>query len=243
MSKKELSACLINCTLKRSPRQSHTDGLIFAAQKVLEHAGVRCTTIRAVDHDLPPGMQPDMTKEGYAADETRDLVRVVCNRDIVVLATPVWLGERSSVCSRVIERLYAYSGEQNERGQPLFYGKVGGCLVTGNEDGAKHAAMSVLYGLQHIGFLVPPESDAAWLGPIGPGPSYLDDESGGPESDFTNRKTTAMAWNMVHAARMLRESHGVPPVGNQPEAWEQGTHAGHPSAEEIRGSQSSDSKV
>ena len=71
--------------------------------------------------------------------------------DIIVLAGPIWLGDNSSVTKRVVERLYAMSGELNDRGQYGYYGKVGGCLITGNEDGIKHCASNLLYSLQHLG--------------------------------------------------------------------------------------------
>jgi multimeric flavodoxin WrbA len=100
---------------------------------------------------------------------------------------------------------------------------VGGCLITGNEDGIKHCSMNVLYSLQHIGFSIPPQADAGWIGPVGPGPSYLDEGSGGPQSDFTNRNTTFMTWNLLHLARLLKDAGGIPAYGNLPEEWKAGT--------------------
>jgi multimeric flavodoxin WrbA len=123
---------------------------------------------------------------------------------------------------RVIERLYACSSLLNERGQYLYYGRAGGCLITGNEDGVKHCAMNVLYSLQHLGYTIPPQADAGWIGPIGPGPSYLDPASGGPENDFTNRNTTFMTFNLMHVASMLKRNGGVPAFGNQRSAWDLG---------------------
>lgn len=117
-------------------------------------------------------------------------------------------------------------GEFNEKGQWAYYPKVGGCLITGNEDGIKHCAMNVLYSLQHIGFTIPPQADAGWIGPVGPGPSYLDEGSGGPESDFTNRNTTFMTWNLLHHARMLKDAGGIPAYGNLPEEWKAGSKFG-----------------
>ena len=99
--------------------------------------------------------------------------------DILVLFTPIWLGEKSSVCTQVIERLYGNSHLLNDAGQYAYYGRVGGCLVTGNEDGIKHCAMNILYSLQHLGYTIPPQADAGWIGEAGPGPSYLDPEAGG----------------------------------------------------------------
>jgi multimeric flavodoxin WrbA len=122
----------------------------------------------------------------------------------------------------VIERLYAASGNLNGAGQYAYYGRVGGCLITSNEDGAKHCSMNILYSLQHLGYTIPPQADAGWLGEAGPGPSYLDPGSGGPENDFTNRNTTFMTWNLLHLARMLKDAGGIPAHGNQRSEWDAG---------------------
>jgi multimeric flavodoxin WrbA len=95
-------------------------------------------------------------------------------------------------------------------------------LITGNEDGVKHCAQNVLYTLQHIGYTIPPQADAGWIGEAGPGPSYLDPGSGGPENDFTNRNTTFMTWNLMHLARMLRAAAGIPAYGNIRAGWDAG---------------------
>jgi multimeric flavodoxin WrbA len=218
----DLSALFLNCTLKPSPELSHTQGLADIAIAVMEANGVSCDVIRAVDLDLPPGVQPDMTEHGFATDDWPALYRQVMASDIVVVMTPIWLGEKSSVCSRVIERFYGSSAVLNDAGQYAYYGKVGGCLVTGNEDGAKHCAMNILYSLQHLGFTIPPQADAAWLGEAGPGPSYLDPDSGGPDNEFTNRNTTFMAWNLMHMARLLNDHGGIPAHGNQRAGWDAG---------------------
>ena len=218
----DLRALFVNCTLKRSPEVSHTEGLARIAIGIMRANGVQVDTIRAVDHDIVPGVYPDMTEHGWERDEWPELFPRVTTADILVLCTPIWLGEKSSVCTRVIERLYGNSALLNEHGQYAYYGRVGGCLVTGNEDGVKHCAMNVLYSLQHLGYTIPPQADAGWIGEAGPGPSYLDPGSGGPENDFTNRNTTFMAWNLMHLARMLKDAGGVPAHGNQRSEWDAG---------------------
>jgi hypothetical protein len=114
----------------------------------------------------------------------------------------------------------------------------GGCIVTGNEDGIKHVAMSVLYSLQHLGCVIPPQADAGWIGEAGPGPSYGDpqDDGGrvGFDNDFTARNTTFMTWNLLHMARLLKDAGGVPAYGNQPGAWDAGQRFGHPGPERRR---------
>ena len=218
----DLGALFINCTLKRSPEPSHTQALADKSIAILERNGVSVETVRAVDHQIAAGVYPDMTERGWDTDEWPAIYDKVKAADILVLLTPIWLGEKSSVCTQVVERLYANSHILNEAGQYAYYGKVGGCIITGNEDGAKHCAMNILYSLQHLGYVVPPQADAAWLGEAGPGPSYNDEGSGGPENDFTNRNTTFMTWNLLHLARMLKDGGGIPAHGNQRSEWDAG---------------------
>jgi multimeric flavodoxin WrbA len=215
-------ALFLNCTLKRTGELSHTEGLIRMSKEIMERLGVEVDVLRPVDYDIAEGVYPDMTEHGWERDDWPEISEKVMAADILVVTTPIWLGDKSSVCTRVIERLYSSSGELNEHGQYAYYGRVGGCLITGNEDGAKHCAMNILYSLQHLGYVIPPQADAAWLGEAGPGPSYLDPGSGGPENDFTNRNTTFMTWNLLHLARMLREAGGIPAHGNQRSLWEAG---------------------
>ncbi len=227
----EPRAIFVNCTLKRSPERSHTQGLADRSMAIMERLGVSVESVRAVDHDIASGVYADMTEHGWERDEWPAIFERVMAADILVLLTPIWLGDKSSVCTRVVERLYGNSSELNDRGQSAYYGRVGGCLVTGNEDGVKHCAMNVLYSLQHRGYTIPPQADAGWVGEAGPGPSYLDDGSGGPDNDFTNRNTTFMTWNVLHVARMLREAGGVPAHGNQRTAWAAGCRPGHENPE------------
>jgi multimeric flavodoxin WrbA len=217
-----LRAMFINATLKRSPDTSNTQGLIDRSSSIMEKHGVAVTHLRAIDHDIATGVWPDMTEHGAATDEWPEIYRQVGAADILVLAGPIWLGDNSSIMKLVIERLYACSHLLNEAGQYVYYGKVGGCLITGNEDGVKHCAMNVLYSLQHLGCTIPPQADAGWIGEVGPGPSYLDPDSGGVDNDFTNRNTTFMTWNLMHLAKMLRDAGGVPAHGNQRSEWEAG---------------------
>ena len=140
----DLRAAFVNCTLKPSPDVSNTEGLMAVSAAIMRAQGVAVDEIRAVDHEIAPGVYPDMTEHGAARDDWPALARRVLDADILVLGTPIWLGDKSSVCTRVIERLYGLSGELNEAGQYRYYGRVGGVLVTGNEDGIKHVAMNVL---------------------------------------------------------------------------------------------------
>lgn len=227
----DLKALFINCTLKRSPERSHTQGLIDISKAILEKNGVRVDVIRAVDHDIAYGVWPDMTKHGWEKDGWPRILEKVMDAGILVITSPIWLGEKSSVCTKVIERLYASSGELNRQGQYAYYGRVGGCLITGNEDGAKHCSMNILYSLQHLGYVIPPQADAGWLGEAGPGPSYLDENSGGPENDFTNRNTTFMTWNLLHMARMIKDAGGIPAYGNQRSEWDAGCRFDFPNPE------------
>lgn len=221
-----LSAVFINCTLNKSPQLSHTETLINLSTGIMKKHGVKTEVIRAIDHEIATGVYPDMREKGWDKDDWPEVYKKVMSADILVLAGPIWLGDNSSVMKMIIERLYANSSELNSNGQYAYYGKVGGCLITGNEDGVKHCAMNILYSLQHIGYTIPPQSDAGWIGEVGPGPSYGDKQEDGTvagiDNDFTNRNLTFMTWNLMHLASMLKKSGGIPAFGNQRPQWDKG---------------------
>jgi multimeric flavodoxin WrbA len=135
----------------------------------------------------------------------------------------------------LIERLYGMSALLNSKGQSISYGKVGGCVITGNEDGIKHVAMTLTFALSHVGFTIPPQADCGWVGEAGPGPSYgdaLEDGSrAGFANDFTRRNTTIMTWNLLHLARILRDAGGIPNHGNDRNAWKAGCRFDHENPE------------
>ena len=166
----DLRAVYINCTLKRSPELSHTQGLADRSIAIMERNGVAVEQSARSTTRSRPASGPDMTEHGWERDEWPAIFEKVMAADILVLLTPIWLGEKSSVCTQVIERLYGNSHLLNDAGQYAYYGRVGGCLVTGNEDGVKHCAMNILYSLQHLGYTIPPQADAGWIGEAGPGP-------------------------------------------------------------------------
>ncbi|HEV2403733.1 MAG TPA: flavodoxin family protein [Candidatus Saccharimonadales bacterium] len=222
----DLRAIFFNCTLSKSPKVSHTERLIKLSRGIMEKHGVAVDYIRPIDHDIATGIWPDMREHGWQTDEWPKLYKKVMAADILVLAGPIWLGDNSSQTKKIIERLYACSGLLNDKGQYAYYGKVGGCLITGNEDGIKHCAMNVLYSLQHLGYTIPPQADAGWIGEAGPGPSYGDVVEGGRrvgfDNDFTNRNATFMSWNLMHLAKLLKNGGGVPAYGNQRSKWDAG---------------------
>ncbi|MCW2928466.1 MAG: flavodoxin [Thermoleophilia bacterium] len=235
----DLRALFINCTLDRSPATSHTDRLITAVAKLMRSHDVHVDEIRAIDHRIATGMKPDMTEAGWSEDEWPAIYDQVRAADILVLGTPLWLGEKSSVCTRVVERLYSSSGDYNDRGQFGYYGKVGGWIVTGNEDGVKHASMNLCYSLTHLGFTVPPNGDAGWIGEIGPGKSFGDEDDDGSrtgyDNPFTHRNVSLMAWNLMHMAAILKGRGGIPPWGTAVERWYEGERFGTPPLAELIG--------
>jgi len=197
-----------------------------ASADIMKKNGVDVEHLHLLDYQVPPGIFPDMTEHGWDSDDWPKLWDKVKAADILVVGTPIWLGEESSVCRVLIERLYGMSGELNDKGQSIYYGKVGGSVITGNEDGVKHVAMTLGFALSHLGYTIPPQADCGWIGEAGPGPSYGDPQEGdtpvGFDNDFTRRNTTIMTWNLMHAARMLRDAGGYPNEGNDRKAFEAG---------------------
>lgn len=221
-----LTCVILNCTLKRPDEASHTGRLLSVPAEIMRRSGVTVEEIRPAGMPIAFGVQHDMTEHGWPEDAWPEIWRKVGVADILIIGTPIWLGEESSVCRLMIERLYAMSAQLNDKGQSSFYGKVGGAVITGNEDGIKHCAMTILYALQHLGYTIPPQADCGWIGEAGPGPSYGDDGAG-LDNDFTQRNVTIMTWNILHMAKMLRDAGGLPNHGNDRRAWDAGCRFGY----------------
>lgn len=219
----DLKAVFINCSIKKDKTKSHTQRLMNRVSGVMEQEGVKTEQIYALEHNIAFGMLKDGKEEGQK-DDWPSLQKKILTADVLVIGTPIWLGEKSSVATLVIERMYAYSGDENKKGQYVYYGKTGGCVVTGNEDGVKNCSKDILYALQHVGYTIPPQADCGWIGEIGPGASYGDttknsEAPAGYDNDFTNRNATFMAWNLMHTARILKDNDGLPAIGNTAAGW------------------------
>jgi multimeric flavodoxin WrbA len=230
-----LRALFFNTSLKKAPSESHTKLLLNVSAEMMEKNGVAVEHVHMLSHQVPPGVYPDMTEHGWERDDWPALWEKVMAANILVVGTPLWLGEESSICRVLIERLYGMSGMLNDRGQSVFYGKVGGCVVTGNEDGIKHAAMTLGFALNHLGYTIPPQADCGWIGEAGPGPSYGDEMEDGSrvgfDNDFTQRNTTIMTWNLMHLAKILADAGGYPNHGNDRNAWKAGCRFDHENPE------------
>jgi multimeric flavodoxin WrbA len=228
-----LKALFINTSLKKQSSESHTKLLMNASANIMIGQGVDVDMVHMLDHTIPPGVYPDMTDHGWDKDDWPMLWDKVKAANILVIGTPLWLGEESSVCRVLIERLYGMSGEVNDKGQSSYYGKTGGCIITGNEDGIKHTAMTIGYALAHLGYTIPPQFDCGWIGEAGPGPSYGDDKDDGTkvgfDNDFTKRNMTIMSWNLMHIAQMLRG--GIPNDGNNRRTLKDGIDVNHSNPE------------
>lgn len=232
----DLKALFINCTIKKNSKESHTLRLINRAAGIMKQEGVDVEILHPLDYQIAFGMEKDLTEHGWDKDDWPRIQKKIIGADILVIASPIWLGQKSSVATLVVERMYAYSGDRNKKDQYLYYGKTAGCLITGNEDGVKHCSMDILYAMSHIGYTIPPQADAGWIGEAGPGPSYgdIDEVTGKPvgyDNDFTNRNTTFMAWNLMHMARLLKDNGGIPAKGNTTTGWQHVTNAKHQNPE------------
>ncbi|PAV28836.1 8-demethyl-8-aminoriboflavin-5'-phosphate (AFP) synthase RosB [Virgibacillus profundi] len=202
-----IKALLLNCSLKSGDNESNTQSLMNEAIKIFDKEGINSEVIRVADYHVAHGISDD---EGVG-DEWPGISGKIKAADIIVIGTPLWLGEKSSIATQVIERMYGASSFTDNNGQSIFYNKVGGVVVTGNEDGAKHAARSILYGLTHMGLTIPPNVDTYWVGEAGPGASFIEAE--GHKNDFTMQHVKFMSYNLIHFARMLKENP-IPARGN-----------------------------
>ena len=204
---KGLKALGINCTLKKSPEVSNTEVLMKRVLGLLEDHGVETDLLRVVDYDVPFGVTSD---EGDG-DEWPKVLEKIKAADILLMGMSIWFGHRSSVMQMVIERLDGTYNETNDVGQYPLYNKVAGVVVTGNEDGAHSSAETTLFNLTHLGCAIPPNADTYWVGPAGPGPSYI--EADGENHPYTQKTSSWCAHNLLHLARILRDNP-IPPIGN-----------------------------
>jgi len=196
-----LKALFLNCTLKKSPQVSHTGALIRKVQDLFHEKDVETEVIRVADYDVAFGVESDMG----VGDQWPEILQMIKASDILVIGSPIWFGVRSSVAQLVMERLDGTYGEGDpDTGQYPLYGKVGGVIVTGNEDGAHDVAANTLFNLSHLGCVIPPNADCYWVGDAGPGPSYLD--AGGDRHLYTNRTARYMAANITFMAKLLKEN-------------------------------------
>ncbi|HLW20956.1 MAG TPA: flavodoxin family protein [Cyclobacteriaceae bacterium] len=196
-----LKAVILNCTLKKSPDVSNTEALINKVTKLYTQSGVTTKVIRVIDYKVAFGNTSD---EGEG-DDWPLILEEIKGAEILILASPIWLGDKSAVCKMVIERIDGSTSEEDPiNGQPPLYNKVGGVLVTGNEDGAKKVCAEVLFSLDHSGCSIPPNSMAYWVGAAGPGPSYI--EANGDHHFFTNKNIRSLVANTAYLARLLKEN-------------------------------------
>ncbi|WP_300436930.1 flavodoxin family protein [Christiangramia sp.] len=197
----ELKALFLNCTLKKSPETSNTEAFIKNAEKIFKELDVETESIRVVDHQVSFGNTSD---EGDG-DEWPEILKKVKAADMLIIATPIWRGDRSSVAKMINERFDGIMEEGNDKnGQYPTYNKVGGIMVDGNEDGAKKAISSIAFDLSEHGFSIPVNAFCYYVGKAGPGPSYIEAE--GDKHEFTNNMMLLMVHNMVHLAKTLKES-------------------------------------
>jgi multimeric flavodoxin WrbA len=200
-----MRAVVLNCTLKPSPEPSNTGALAQVVVEALEGHGVEVRTVRLADHHLPPGVESDLGE----GDEWPAVRAEILRSEILVFATPTWVGHPSSYAQRALERLDAMISETDDDGRPVAYNRVAGVVVTGNEDGAHHVISEIAGGLADIGFTIAPQAWTYWNRGPGPGPSYSETDEGHEWSHATGR---AMAQNLVGVARALAAAPLGPPA-------------------------------
>jgi multimeric flavodoxin WrbA len=191
-----MRALVLNCTLKPSPETSNTEALARVVMEALRNDGIETELVRLVDLDIKPGVKSDQGN----GDDWPKVRAKIGEAEILVIATPTWLGQMSSVAQRALERMDALFSETDDQGRTLGMGKVAGVVVTGNEDGAHHIVGTVAQALIDIGFTVPGQAWTYWhLGP-GPGPNYTET----PQAhDYSDRVGRNAARNLAAVARAL----------------------------------------
>lgn len=195
----DLSCLVLNCTLKASPAESSSELLGSQVLEAFADLGVTGSMERVVDHDVRFGVSTD---EGDG-DEWPVLRERMLAADILVVVTPIWMGQPGSVSKMVMERLDAELSETDDEGRPLTFGKVAGIGVVGNEDGAHHVTAELAQALNDVGFTVPAQAATYWVGEAMQAVDYKDVS---PTPEKTAGTTRTMALNATHLAGLLAAS-------------------------------------
>ena len=194
-----MRATILSCTLKSSPEHSNTEALADVVIKALEKEDVEAELVRLADHEIPPGISSDQGE----GDEWPGIRQKIVASEIVVFATPTWLGRPSSIAQRALERMDAMLSEEDDEGRPIAYNRVAGVVVTGNEDGAHHVISEICGALVDIGYTIPGQSWTYWNQGPGPGDEYLESDH---RKDWSKETGEAAAANLLAVARALQES-------------------------------------
>ena len=196
-----LTAIALNCTLKTSGGEaSSTDRMLTETLEALQRRGVAAADIvRIADLDIKPGVTSD---EGEG-DEWPAIRERILAADILLLGTPIWMGQPSSVCKRVLERMDAFLGEKDDEGRMVSYGKVAAVAVVGNEDGAHHVSAELYQALNDVGFTIPANAVTYWVGEAMGSTDYKDLAS---MPKVVRTTIDMLARNVAHLARALKES-------------------------------------
>jgi len=201
----DLTAVCLVCTLKPSPQESSAQLLGSQLMDALEAEGVRGTTIRVVDHDVKPGVEADMGD----GDEWPEIRKQVLAADILVMATPTWMGHMTSVAQRVLERLDAELSEKDDLGRPNMFDKVAVAAIVGNEDGAHQITAELFQALNDIGFTIPAQGVTYWNGEAMGSVDYKDLDETPAKGDSTTKSVARFA---AHLAEVLQAARYPVPI-------------------------------
>jgi multimeric flavodoxin WrbA len=195
-----LTAVALNGTLKvgASGEASSTDRMLTLILEEMEGHGVDGEIVRLADHDIKPGVTSD---EGDG-DAWPALRRRILAADILILGTPIWLGQPSSVCKRALERMDAFLSETDDEGRMVSYGRVAAVAVVGNEDGAHHVSAELYQALNDVGFSLAANAAAYWVGQA-MGKTDFKDLDEVPEK--VAEAVSMLCRNTVHLARLLKQ--------------------------------------
>jgi multimeric flavodoxin WrbA len=201
-----LKAVLFNCTLKPKSQASSTQVMLEKVVAALEESDVKCEVIHACEAKIKLGVESDMGNgDGWPA-----IRRKILAANILVIGTPIWYGQRSSVCQMVLERIDAMLYETNSEGQLPLYNKVAGVCVVGNEDGAQHVSSTILYNLMQTGATIPANSEVYWVGLAGGKDDFKDVAV---DDEYVAQLVSTMGNNLAIMGSLL-DKHPYPVRGN-----------------------------
>lgn len=200
MNERPINVLVLNASLKHAPKSSNTGEVVdLVLERMRVISPISVVEVRLADKNIPVGL-------GYRESEDDDwpaIVDEIQKASVIIFATPIWWGSRSSLMQRAIERMDAFDEEVIKGGRSVLLNKVAGIVITGSEDGAQSVAAGLMEVLSFLNFTLPPQCTTYWVGEVGKNPGT--DAERRRENEAVVHMAEKTAKSLVHYARVLEE--------------------------------------
>ncbi len=197
-NQEKIKVLVLNASLKHKPEISNTEELTKLVLNGFEDGEIDSEIIRLADKNIPAGLSFKESED----DDWPEITEKILAADVVIFATPIWWGQRSSLMQRIIERMDAFDEQYIKYGRSALLNKVAGIVITGSEDGAQQIMGSIMEVLTWMNFTLPPQCAAYWVGEVGEDPKT--DRARRQKNEAAKIMAKNLAKNLTRFSRLLK---------------------------------------